>query len=105
MERFLSFEVRVVTSQLMKDGSRGCSSSIDALIQVLDDGSVVKVNRTTVYDKEEDGKGFSFVHSVRKTKKGASEEAIKDNDMEEDENVEENVEGGEEENEIFSKRK
>lgn len=75
--------------------------------QVLEDGSVLKVNRTTVFDKEEDGKGFSFVHSVRKTKKGASEEAIKDDDMEEDENLEddeENVEG-EGENEIFSKRK
>jgi len=75
--------------------------------EVLEDGSVLKVNRTTVFDKEEDGKGFSFVHSVRKTKKGASEEAIKDDDMEEDENLEddeENVEG-EGENEIFSKRK
>ena len=34
-----------------------------------EDGSVVKVNATTIYDKEERGNGFSFVHSVRKTKK------------------------------------
>merc|ERR1712179_229328 len=39
--------------------------------QVLEDGSVVKVNRATVYDKQEGGKGFSFVHSIRKTKKGS----------------------------------
>ena len=80
------------------------SHHIPALIdhlQVLEDGSVLKVNRTTVYDKEDEGKGFSFVHSVRKTRKGAGEEAVKDDDMEEDEeNVEEK-----EENEIFSKRK
>ena len=68
--------------------------------QVLEDGSVLKVNRTTVFDKEDNGKGFSFVHSVQKTKKGASEDTIKDDDMEA-----ENVEGEEEENEIFSKRK
>ena len=68
---------------------------------MLEDGSVGSVNRTTVFDKEEDGKGFSFVHSVRKTRKGAGEEAVKEDDMEEDEeNVEEK-----EENEIFSKRK
>ena len=65
----------------------------------------MKVSRTTVYEEEEDGKGFSFVHSVRKTKKGASEEALKDDDMEEDENLEEGGEKEEEENEIFSKRK
>ena len=29
----------------------------------------MKVNATTIYDKEERGNGFSFVHSVRKTKK------------------------------------
>ena len=63
---------------------------------MLEDGSVFKVNRTTVFDKEDNGKGFSFVHSVQKTKKGASE----DDDMEA-----ENVEGEEKENEIFSKRK
>merc|ERR1711994_622115 len=37
--------------------------------EVREDGSVVKVNATTIYDKEERGNGFSFVHSVRKTKK------------------------------------
>ena len=60
-----------------------------------------------MYDKEDDGKGFSFVHSVRKTKKGASEDTKKDDDIEEDDNLEEaeNVEGEEEENAIFSKRK
>jgi len=68
--------------------------------QVLEDGSVVKVNRTTVYDKQEGGKGFSFVHSIRKTKKGSSKEAIKDDDMEENENLKGDVEE-EKENEIF----
>ena len=74
---------------------------------MLEDGSVGSVNRTTVYEKEEFGKGFSFVHSVRKTKKGASEDTKKDDDIEEDDNLEEaeNVEGEEEENAIFSKRK
>ena len=60
----------------------------------------MKVNRTTVYDKREGGKGFSFVHSIRKTKKGSSEEAIKDDDMEENENLKDDVEE-EKENEIF----
>ena len=104
------------------------------------DGSVVEVNRTTVYDKDEEGKGFSFVHSVRKTKKGGGEHPKKDDVMEdevpeedlgelekeeekevevveeEEEVVEEDEEDlkeegdtehveGDEQNEIFSKRK
>ena len=71
----------------------------------------MKVNRTTVYDKKEGGKGFSFVHSVRKTKKDKSEDTKEDNDIEdevpeenEDDKTDDQVEG-EEENEIFSKRK
>jgi len=88
--------------------------------EVREDGSVVKVNATTIYDKEERGNGFSFVHSVRKTKKqgrGDPEvppgEDLEDlvekqlvGDEEEDlKDEEEEAEQGEEENEIFSKRK
>ena len=100
-----------------------------------ENGSVVKVNATTIYDKEERGNGFSFVHSVRKTKKqgrgdlelppgedlvdlvhleglvdllekqvvGEEEEDLKNED--DLKNEEEEAEQGEEENEIFSKRK
>ena len=69
-----------------------------------EDGSVVKVNATTIYDKEERGNGFSFVHSVRKTKKqGRGDlELPPGEDLK---NEEEEAEQGEEENEIFSKRK
>ena len=88
-----------------------------------EDGSVVKVNATTIYDKEERGNGFSFVHSVRKTKKQGrgdpevppGEDLVDLEDLlekqlvgEEEEdlkNEEEEAEQGEEENEIFSKRK
>ena len=84
-----------------------------------EDGSVVKVNATTIYDKEERGNGFSFVHSVRKTKKqGRGDPEVPPGDLvdllekqvvgEEEEdlkNEEEEAEQGEEENEIFSKRK
>ena len=91
-----------------------------------EDGSVVKVNATTIYDKEERGNGFSFVHSVRKTKKqgrgdpelppGEDLEDLVDlvdllekqvvGEEEEDlKNEEEEAEQVEEENEIFSKRK
>jgi len=114
------------------------NSTVDE--EVLVDGSVVEVNRTTVYDKDEEGKGFSFVHSVRKTKKGGGEHPKKDDVMEdevpeedlgelekeeekevemveeEEEVVEEDEEDlkedgdtkhveGDEQNEIFSKRK
>ena len=100
---------------------------------MLVDGSVVEVNRTTVYDKDEEGKGFSFVHSVRKTKKGGGEHPKKDDVMEDEvpeedlgelekeeekdaEMIEEDEEDlkedgdtkhveGDEQNEIFSKRK
>ena len=86
-----------------------------------EDGSVVKVNATTIYDKEERGNGFSFVHSVRKTKKQGRgdpelppgedlvdllEKQVVGEEEEEDlKNEEEEAEQGEEENEIFSKRK
>ena len=87
-----------------------------------EDGSVVKVNATTIYDKEERGNGFSFVHSVRKTKKQGrgdlelppGEDLVDFVDLlekqvggeeEEDLKNEEEAEQGEEENEIFSKRK
>merc|ERR1712083_917671 len=58
------------------------NSTVDE--EVLVDGSVVEVNRTTVYDKDEEGKGFSFVHSVRKTKKGGGEHPKKDDVMEDE---------------------
>ena len=89
-----------------------------------EDGSVVKVNVTTIYDKEERGNGFSFVHSVRKTKKqGRGDPEVPPGEGLEDlvdlvekqvvgveeeadlKNEEEEAEQGEEENEIFSKRK
>ena len=100
-----------------------------------EDGSVVKVNATTIYDKEERGNRFSFVHSVGKTKKqgrgdpdvspgedledlvdllekqvvGEEEEDLKnEKDLKNEEDLkdeEEEAEQGEEENEIFSKRK
>merc|ERR1711994_696093 len=64
------------------------NSTVDE--EVLVDGSVVEVNRTTVYDKDEGGKGFSFVHSVRKTKKGGGEHPKKE-DVVEDEVPEEDL--------------
>ena len=85
-----------------------------------EDGSVVKVNATTIYDKEERGNGFSFVHSVRKTKKQGLgdlelppgedlvdllEKQVVGEEEEDLKNEEEEAEQGEEENEIFSKRK
>ena len=91
-----------------------------------EDGSVVKVNATTIYDKEERGNGFSFVHSVRKTKKQGPgdlefppgedledlvglvdllEKQVVGEEEEDLKNEEEEAEQGEEENEIFSKRK
>ena len=88
-----------------------------------EDGSVVKVNATTIYDKEERGNGFSFVHSVRKTKKQGRgdlelppgedlvdfvdllEKQVGGEEEEDLKNEEEEAEQGEEENEIFSKRK
>ena len=85
-----------------------------------EDGSVVKVNATTIYDKEEGGNGFSFVHSVRKTKKQGRgdlelppgedlvdllEKQLVGEEEEDLKNEEEEAEQGEEENEIFSKRK
>ena len=85
-----------------------------------EDGSVVKVNATTIYDKEEGGNGFSFVHSVRKTKKQGrgdpelppGEELVElvkkqvvGEEQEDLKNEKEEAEQGEEENEIFSKRK
>jgi len=88
--------------------------------EVQEDGSVVKVNATTIYDKEERGNGFSFVHSVRKTKKQGrgdpelppGEELVElvkkqvvGEEQEDLKNEEEEAEQGEEENEIFSKRK
>jgi len=91
--------------------------------EVQEDGSVVKVNATTIYDKEERGNGFSFVHSVRKTKKQGRgdpelspgedlvdfldllEKQVAGEEEEDFKNEEEEAEQGEEENEIFSKRK
>ena len=85
-----------------------------------EDGSVVKVNATTIYDKEERGNGFSFVHSVRKNKKQGRgdpelppredlvdllEKQVVGEEEEDLKNEEEEAEQGEEENEIFSKRK
>ena len=83
----------------------------------------MKVNATTIYDKEEGGNGFSFVHSVRKTKKQGRgdlelppgedledfvdllEKQVGGEEEEDLKNEEEEAEQGEEENEIFSKRK
>ena len=81
-----------------------------------EDGSVVKVNATTIYDKEEGGNGFSFVHSVRKTKKQGRgdpelppvelvKKQVVGEEQEDLKNEKEEAEQGEEENEIFSKRK
>merc|ERR1712226_1524576 len=41
---------------------------------------VVEVNRTTVYETRKDGGGFSFVHSVRKTKADEEEEEVVEED-------------------------
>ena len=83
----------------------------------------MKVNATTIYDKEERGNGFSFVHSVRKTKKQGRgdlelppgedlvdfvdllEKQVVGEEEEDLKNEEEEAEQGEKENEIFSKRK
>ena len=95
----------------MDAGQVGLLFSLLSDFQVLEDGSVVKVNTTTVYDKKEGGKGFSFVHTVQKTKKDGSEDTKEDNDIEEevpeeneDDKTDDQVEG-EEQNEIFSNRK
>merc|ERR1712226_266880 len=48
--------------------------------EVGEDGTVVEVNRTTVYETRKDGGGFSFVHSVRKTKADEEEEEVVEED-------------------------
>ena len=76
----------------------------------------MKVNATTIYAKEDRGNGFSFVHSVRKTKKEGRgdlelppvelvKKQVVGEEQEDLKNEEEEAAQGEEENEIFSKRK
>ena len=44
------------------------------ICQELEDGSVITINSTTVYDKDESGADFSFLHLVSETSEGEEEE-------------------------------